>query len=410
MNQSNAVPIPASERITTLDVVRGFALLGIFIMNMPGFSYSFYAGADGSYVWPAAYDKVAEAARDMLFSGKFNSMFSLLFGIGFTIQLGRLMDRTPDQATSIYIRRLVLLFIFGVIHACLFWPGDVLHIYAVLGFGLLWIRNASNRVIIGLMVAFFLCPLLLGVARLFVITPEMVALMVKTSQGYEAADRIAYGQGNFLTAAAASTRTMLYFYTDAYSLFGAANFWAQMGCTLMLGFLIGRNGWVNQIPQLMPLIRVWQWRFLAIGLVCAAIFGTISELYRTPGPSPIKLVSSAAYLTCRLAMVCFYVLTIVRLSQLPIWQQRFAPMAIVGRMPLTNYLMQTLIATAIFNGWGLGLYFKVGPALGLLLSLAIFFLIQVPLSRWWMQTHAFGPMEWLWRYATYGRRPGMALA
>ena len=80
-------PIRAAERIATLDIVRGFALLGILIMNMPGFSTSFYAEADGSHLWPDLLNQRAEQIRDMLFSGKFNSMFSLLFGLGFTIQL-----------------------------------------------------------------------------------------------------------------------------------------------------------------------------------------------------------------------------------------------------------------------------------------------------------------------------------
>ena len=96
MTIQTAAPDSLSERIPTLDIVRGFALLGIFIMNMPGFSTSFYAGADGSRVWPETYDIVAESVRDKLFSGKFNSMFSMLFGICFTIQLGRLIERTPD--------------------------------------------------------------------------------------------------------------------------------------------------------------------------------------------------------------------------------------------------------------------------------------------------------------------------
>ena len=96
MRIQTAASVSRSERIPTLDIVRGFALLGIFIMNMPGFSTSFYAEADGSRVWSETYDIVTESVRDMLYSGKFNSMFSMLFGICFTIQLGRLIERTPD--------------------------------------------------------------------------------------------------------------------------------------------------------------------------------------------------------------------------------------------------------------------------------------------------------------------------
>jgi uncharacterized protein len=96
-------PVRASERIPTLDIVRGFALLGILIMNMPGFAASFFAEADGSHLWAGALDQRAEQIRDMLFSGKFNSMFSLLFGIGFTIQLKRMLERDPVHGLSLYV-------------------------------------------------------------------------------------------------------------------------------------------------------------------------------------------------------------------------------------------------------------------------------------------------------------------
>jgi hypothetical protein len=97
-------PVRASERIPTLDIVRGFALLGILIMNLPGFAASYFAEADGSHLWAGALDQRAEQIRDMLFSGKFNSLFSLLFGIGFTIQLGRMLERDPVHGMTLYVR------------------------------------------------------------------------------------------------------------------------------------------------------------------------------------------------------------------------------------------------------------------------------------------------------------------
>ncbi|MBL8342590.1 MAG: DUF418 domain-containing protein, partial [Rubrivivax sp.] len=97
--------LPAAERLPTLDILRGFALMGILIMNMPGFSSSFFAEADGSYLWTHPVDRAAEQVREALFSGKFNSMFSLLFGIGFTIQYARMQERDPAHATALYLRR-----------------------------------------------------------------------------------------------------------------------------------------------------------------------------------------------------------------------------------------------------------------------------------------------------------------
>ena len=102
-------------------------------------------------------------------------------------------------------------------------------------------------------------------------------------------------------------------------------------------------------------------------------------------------------------MMIFYVLVIVQLAQRASWQRRLAPLAAAGRMPLTNYLMQTAICITLFQGWGFGLWMKVGPALSLSLALAIFFGVQVPLSLWWLKTHERGPMEALWARLTYGR-------
>ena len=144
---STAAPTATTERIYTLDVIRGFALLGIFIMNVPGFNTSFYAGTDGTELWPAWWDQWTRTATDVLFAGKFNSMFSMLFAIGFTIQLGRLEARDPGRATSIYLRRIFWLFVFGAIHMCVFWTGDVLHMYALFGLVLLALRRVPEKVL-----------------------------------------------------------------------------------------------------------------------------------------------------------------------------------------------------------------------------------------------------------------------
>ena len=101
----HAAPIRAGERIEVLDAIRGFALLGIFIMNMPAFDNSLFLGfcGDPSWHW---WDRGTETVRNVMFSGKFNSMFSMLFAVGFTIQLERLQAREPERATRIYLRRL----------------------------------------------------------------------------------------------------------------------------------------------------------------------------------------------------------------------------------------------------------------------------------------------------------------
>ena len=398
-------PVRPIERIQTLDIVRGFALLGILIMNMPGFSASFFAEADGSHLWAGALDQRAEEIRNMLFSGKFNSMFSLLFGLGFTIQLGRMLERDPIHGTSLYVRRLLVLLAFALVHALVLWTGDVLHIYVILGFGLLLIRRVPNRAIVAMIVLLVCYPAISGTLRLLVMTPDRVAHLVKDAQAMEASNNLAYGHGSFVDAAREHTREMIHVYTDPWQLWSIFGFWVQMATTMLMGFYIGRNGWVQRIPELMPAIRRLQWRALALGIVCSLTFGIVAQFTRIPGPSPLKILVAISYVLSRLGMMSFYVLTIVRLAELPEWQRRFKPIAAAGRMPLTNYLMQTLIATSLFYGWGFGLWGKVGPALQLLIAFAIYFAIQVPLSTWWLRHFEYGPLEYAWRFGTYGRRP-----
>ena len=123
MVTSSPTSVPANERNPVLDMVRGFALMGILIMNMPAFGTSMFAEADGSFLWTGQVDRIAETGRQMLFAGKFNSMFSLLFGIGFTLQFARMQRSNPEHATAVYLRRLLVLAVLGVLHAAVFWGG-----------------------------------------------------------------------------------------------------------------------------------------------------------------------------------------------------------------------------------------------------------------------------------------------
>lgn len=408
---SNAGPLARGQRIELLDIVRGVALMGILIMNMPWFGVSFFAEADGSHLWPGKLDQLAEQVRDALFSGKFNSMFSLLFGIGFTIQFERMRQAWPERAMALYLRRLAVLAVIGLLHAIVLWTGDVLHVYALLGLLLILVlRRLPDRALAALMVLCLLYPVASGLTRLAVMTPEVVAEQVAQAQAFEASNNAAYGHGSFLDAMAEHAREFAYTYGSPMQLWDSAGFYVQMLLTMTLGLVVGRHRWVQRTDELMPLIRRIHVAALVVGIACGVLFTVIFALQRAPGPTPLKLLGGVAYWVCRLAMMIFYVLTIVRLLQRPFWQRAFRPIACAGRMPLTNYLMQTLICTSIFYGWGLGLWGRVGPAAGLALALAIFFVIQVPWSVWWLRRHDSGPLEKVWSRLTYGRRRPLAAA
>jgi uncharacterized protein len=208
---SPTAPLPASERLPILDVLRGFALMGILIMNMPGFSYSGWHEADGSHYWPGAFDQMAENVRDALFSGKFNSLFSVLFGLGFTIQYTRMQQSDPLHADSLYLRRLLVLFVIGVLHACVFWFGDVLHVYALLGIVLLLgLRRVSDRGLLWIMGGCIVYPLIANLLRVAFVTKEFTASRVAIGKGFAATNDAAYGAGSFFDTAHENLRLMAY--------------------------------------------------------------------------------------------------------------------------------------------------------------------------------------------------------
>jgi len=408
---AHAIALPNTERIATLDVLRGFALMGILIMNMPGFSYSGWHESDGSHYWPLRIDQLAEQVRDALFSGKFNSLFSVLFGLGFTIQFARMQQRDSLHADRLYLRRLLVLFGIGVLHACVFWSGDVLHVYAVLGLLLLFgLRRVSDRGLVAIMVGCLVYPLLASLLRVATVTKEFTASRVALGKGFAATNDAAFGAGNFLDTAGENLRMMAFSYGDLFSLWGTFGWYVSMTLTMLLGVLAGRRQWATRIPELMPQIKRLTWIMLVVGLALSTTATAIWEANRVPGPSLIKTFAGLCYNVSRPMLMVFYVLLIVQLLHRPSWKPLFKPFEVTGRMPLTNYLMQTAICTMLFYNWGFGLWAKVGPAAGLLLSLAIFFCIQVPWSLWWRKRHERGPLEALWARLTYGRRVAEASA
>ncbi|MDQ2927800.1 MAG: hypothetical protein M3R22_06510, partial [Pseudomonadota bacterium] len=204
MNDENRIalpkpqePLPAAHRIEVLDVLRGFALLGIFIMNMPSFAHSIFTPSPAE---SGNLDGVVVALRELLFAGKFNLMFGMVFGIGFTLQLGRLERADPQQATLVYVRRLTVLFAIGLLHAALLWMGDVLVAYAVLGFMLLAIRRVPDAVLLALLGLCLVFPAVSDVLSTHLFSNETTMLATFEFYQFAGSNDIAFGQGSFLDA------------------------------------------------------------------------------------------------------------------------------------------------------------------------------------------------------------------
>jgi uncharacterized protein len=159
----------------------------------------------------------------------------------------------------------------------------------------------------------------------------------------------------------------------------------------------------------LPLWRkVFVWGAV-LGIIGNLLYVTLARTGNPLEPTLISLLGMVGYIIGAPALSLCYASGLVLLTQNERWYARLAPLAAVGRTALSNYLLQTLIATSIFYGYGLGLYGQIGPAFGILLTLAIFGL-QIPLSNWWVERFRFGPAEWLWRTLTYGKLQPMRLA
>lgn len=398
-------PVAAEARLFSLDLIRGVALFGIFVMNLPGFSHSLYAEGSGVQFAHTWLDQAFDAARELLFAGKFNSLFCLLFGYGFALQLARLEQAEPARARAIYLRRLGALLLLGLAHGMLLWPGDVLHLYALLGLLLLFLRRAPDTLLWSLFVACLLFPLVYGLLRFQWMTPEITAQLMRESAAWVARDELAYGQGSLLDAVAESVRMFAYNHGNAASLRGLSNYSVQLFASMLLGYLAARRGYLQQAATQLSQLKRLQYLALGAGLGCTLVVALTLPYAGAMASSLARLLFNLGQAWGRLALALFYALTLVRLALLPAWRQLLAPLATVGRMPLSNYLLQTLLGTFVFYNWGLGYWNQAGPMVETLLAAALFFGLQMPLSLWWLRRRRYGPLEYAWRVLTYGRHP-----
>ena len=407
-------PLAERDRIAALDVLRGFALLGIFIMNMPGFSHSIFALPTP----PAtALDAAVATLRDLLFAGKFNLLFGFVFGIGFATQTARLEDAERANATrlgaatrrhraaQVYLRRLAFLAVVAGVHATLLWPGDVLVVYTVVGLLLLALRGLGDRGFAVLIVACLLFPALAETARTTMFSPTTETLAAFEVEQFEASNDRAYGHGSFLDAVRETARVFAWSTRSPFGLYTYLAFCVQMATGIFAGYVVGRRGWPMRSAGAGPPRLVAIAFAFAIAVVGNAIALVGADaLAPALGAAPAIFVATLARTLGRAALAACYALAVVRLvgdGAAPHWLR---PLQLAGRMPLTNYLLQTLLASFCFYGWGLGWWGRADAAFETALAIALFVCIQLSFSALWLARHRAGPLESLWRFFTYGSR------
>lgn len=395
------VPTLGQERLHLIDALRGFALAGVLMVNLATFTlYEFLDEGARAALPTAAFDRTALAVMHLLVDNKAVTLFSLLFGLGFSLQMERAAARGAD-GLRVYLRRLGVLALIGVMHAYLLWWGDILLIYAMLAVLLVPFRHASDRVLLctGLFIALALPPLL---------TPWLEPVMagLPSYEAISAATLAAFSSPSFGVALRQNAVFGNYAWTA---------FWGIYCFVLgrfLLGYWAGRRGLLQRPAEHRLLLR----RLLIGGLLaggtvsCMIEFADFGAIDALPGMTGAIAVFAKRVLlrSGPLALGIAYAAGFALLWLRPRWRRTLGILAPVGRMALSNYLMQTVVCLCVFYGYGLG----VGPRYGLvgwLGACALLFAAQILLSHWWLARFRFGPMEWLWRSLTYLRPQPMRL-
>jgi len=407
---SKAEPVLAQERIEVLDVIRGFALLGILIANMALFSSPFvYFEVLGKSMWTGLEDTIVSSFIILFIQGKFYTIFSFLFGLGFVIFFERALAKTTKPKLLFY-RRLFILLLIGLAHAFFIWYGDILVTYALLGFLLPLFINCKPKTIL-----IWASSLFFGFILLTTVGIGLVALVKNVNEGIftDAMQPVfanmerriessfhAYGHGSFAEIMTQRTSDTFFGYSQVF----ASIFFIFP--LFLLGLYAGKRAVFQNIEANLTFIKkTWKWG-LVIGLTMSIVKLICKNLMAGDLYSFYSAFHTGAAFLGDVGLCLFFMTSIVLLYQNRKWSFIFKPLAYMGRMALSNYLFQSIVCTTIFYSYGLGLYGKVGVALGLVLAIAIF-TIQIFISKYWFKHFQFGPVEWLWKSLTYGKLFGM---
>lgn len=399
--KSSAAPLSSVGRIKELDIIRGFALFGILLVNMKYFMMPlFYTLKTPSALTDSA-DMFGYLLIQLLATGKFYAIFSFLFGLGFYIFIERLAEKglTPEK---LFRRRLAGLLLIGLIHLVIIWSGDILVTYALTGLILPAFSKLKPQSLAKWIVALFITALLFSGASHLVYSSLKVffyedfsafttAAVVNSIQVFQDGGfgeifihRMQYEVSNYLINYLVSFPGILAYF--------------------LCGLYAGKTAvFTNTEGNLAFIRRVWYRGFvtgvlfLLVYLVLETGTAGVISLWRLPLLAVVNY-AGAIFLSM------FYISSLVLLLRSETWRKILLPLSAAGRMALTNYLAQSVICVIIFYGYGFGLFGRLKVAEGILLTIIIL-TAQVIFSNIWLKRFKFGPMEWLWRAFTYGRKP-----
>jgi uncharacterized protein len=403
MQNQDIGPIRSSERIIEIDILRGFALFGIFVVNMIVFNSDYLPRSE---IWADIANLSYLRFVEIFFENKFLRIYSFLFGLGFAMQLER-ANRRQTPFLNIYIKRVLSLLFIGLIHSA-FWEGDILKTYAPLALFLLPFRTVKLRIILIWAAIFLIIPSIILMSNEIIThskqqdTQERELIQKQLYSDYTKA----FQQGSFfdvlkinLVILVNDRKSVDYFTWCLDSVF----------LMFLLGLYSGRKKLFHNLRDNKNLLRnIWKWSALigisgTVGALFFAKSWNFKPLFPFNASSPIiGNLTLMIDLIGDTGMSVFYISSLMLLITNQKWKKRISFIAPAGRMPLTNYLIQTAVCLPLFYGYGLGFFGKVSPLLGFILVIAIY-TFQLIFSKWWVQYFRFGPAEWIWRSISYGK-------
>ncbi|GAA1863027.1 DUF418 domain-containing protein [Asanoa iriomotensis] len=384
-----ARPDTATRRILDVDALRGFALFGILVVNIAFFATAYpWHGIDD----PAYASGVDDAVRwvvALVFELKFYLLFSFLFGYSFTLQTDS-AARAGASFRARMLRRLAVLFVLGAAHALLFFHGDILTTYAVLGLVLLAMRRVGPRTA------------MITAVGLTVLVASFIALASLSGAvpATDTAAALAAGQrstaalaGNPATVIAEHLRSMPQMLGALAGLQAPAALAA-----FLVGLAAGKRRLLAEAHRHRRALSIVQLVGYPVGLAGAVVLAS------TGGTTGLNMAAVALTVVTAPLLSAAYVATLLRFFGTPSGHRVAAALAPAGRMALTNYLAQSVVCAVVFTGWGFGLIGDVSPLAAVGLAVVIF-AAQAVVSARWLAAHQYGPVEWVLRAATNAHRP-----
>ena len=404
---NQAIPVSQNERADILDILRGFALLGVLLDNIFGFTgWGFFTQPmrEALPTWPA--DGIVALSELTFINGKFYSLFSLLFGIGFSIILIRNEQKGIDPL-KIFYRRLFILLVIGAVHLFLLWEGDILFLYALIGMILPLFRKFSDKALLITAAVLILSPIILDCIYIFFHAKsgdglERLAMSIDKKNGVPTDSTYAA----YLFRAGSGFHEWRNWQESGwayrYSYILDSNRIPKVLGMFLLGFYAGRKMMYLHLENYVSLFKKLRlWGFV-VGIP-AAVACTYFEIFQKHIPNPIGLGHTFFYALSVVPLSLAYASVICLRWIRKKGNSKLKVLAPMGRMALTNYLMQTILGIIIYYGVGLGYGGHIGPAVFIPIGLCVYTL-QIIYSNIWFKYFNYGPMEWIWRMLTYGKR------